>query len=196
MSGSCLSSVFSSGQIFFKDLFRFVAIKLVTKISSSSTKSSSNISNITSNINSNISSNSISSSNKGISSSNDVSIRSGMKEAARLKSSSLPHPGRIACGPAPDRRPPATKALQTVCGNTSIVWSSWRWAYMCPKHVEQIISSSAINHSVASSCFSSLRDIWRYEYSSLLEYDALPNGFYRRHEAACCIHLRCPRTTR
>jgi len=42
----------------------------------------------------------------------------------------FPHPGRIACCPAPDRRPPATKALQTVCGyNKSIVSSSWWWTY-------------------------------------------------------------------
>jgi len=34
-------------------------------------------------------------------------------------------------------------------------WSSWWWAYKCPKHVEQL--KSAINHSVASSWFSSLR---------------------------------------
>jgi len=26
----------------------------------------------------------------------------------------FPHPGRIACCPAPDRRPPATKALHTI----------------------------------------------------------------------------------
>jgi len=71
-------------------------------------------------------------------------------------SSSFPHPGRIACCPAPDRRPPATKALHTICGNnTSIVSSSWWWAYKCPKHVEQIIS--AIKHSVTSSWFYSLR---------------------------------------
>ena len=66
------------------------------------------------------------------------------------------HPGCIPCCPAPDRRPPATKALHTVCGNnTSILSSSWWWAYECPKHVEQIII--AIKHSVASSWFSSLR---------------------------------------
>jgi hypothetical protein len=70
-------------------------------------------------------------------------------------SSSFPHPGRIACCPAPDRRPPATKTLHTICGNnTSVVLSAWWWAYKCPKHVEQIIS--AINHSVASNWFSSL----------------------------------------
>ena len=60
-------------------------------------------------------------------------------------SSSFPHPGRI-----------ATKALHTICNNnTSIVSSSWWWAYKCPKYVEQFIS--AISHSVASSCFSSVR---------------------------------------
>ena len=38
--------------------------------------------------------------------------------------------------------------------NTCIVSCSWRWAYKCPKHVEQI--TSEINHSVASTWFSSL----------------------------------------
>ena len=67
-------------------------------------------------------------------------------------SNSFPHPGRIACCPVPDRRPPATKALHTIWGNnTSIFWSSWWWAYKCPKHVEQVIS--VINNSVASSWF-------------------------------------------
>jgi len=71
-------------------------------------------------------------------------------------SSNFPHPGRMACCPAPDRRPPATKALHTICGNnTIIVSSSWWWAYKCPKHVEQF--TSAINHSVASSWISFLR---------------------------------------
>jgi len=70
-------------------------------------------------------------------------------------SSSFLHPGRIAYWPAPDRRPPPTKTLHTICGNnTSIVSSSWWWAYKCPKHVEQIIT--AINLSVASSWVSSL----------------------------------------
>jgi hypothetical protein len=56
----------------------------------------------------------------------------------------------------PNSRPPATKALHTICGNnTSIVSSSWWWTYKCPKHVEHIIS--AIKHSAASSWFSSLR---------------------------------------
>jgi len=69
--------------------------------------------------------------------------------------SNFPHPGRIASSSAPNSRPPATKALHTICGNnTSIVSSSWRWAYKCPKHVEQIIS--AVKHSVTSSWFSSL----------------------------------------
>ena len=71
-------------------------------------------------------------------------------------SHNFPHPGRIACCPAPNSRPPVTKALHTIRGNnTSIVSSSWWWEYKCPKHVEQIIS--AIKHSVATSWFSSLR---------------------------------------
>jgi len=76
-------------------------------------------------------------------------------------SSSIPHPGRIACCPAPDNRQPETKALHTIvehtiCGNnTSIVSISWWWAYKCLKHVEQI--TSAINHTVATSWFSSVR---------------------------------------
>jgi len=70
-------------------------------------------------------------------------------------SHNFPHPGRIAHCPAPNSRPPATKSLHTICGNnTSIVSSSWWWAYKCPKHVDQIIS--AIKHSVVSSWFSSL----------------------------------------
>ena len=69
---------------------------------------------------------------------------------------SFPHPVCIACCSAPDRRPPATKALHTICdNNTNIVSSSWWWAYKCLKHVEQIIC--AIRHSVASCWFSSLR---------------------------------------
>ena len=65
-------------------------------------------------------------------------------------SHNFPHPGRIACCPAPNSRPPATKALlHTKCGNnTSIISSPWWWAYKCLKHVKQI--TSAINHSVAS----------------------------------------------
>jgi hypothetical protein len=50
---------------------------------------------------------------------------------------------------------PANKALHTTCdNNTSIVSSPWRWAWKCLKHVGQVIS--AINHSVASTRFSSL----------------------------------------
>jgi len=80
---------------------------------------------------------------------------SGMRESVRQLSSNLPHPGRIACCTARNSRPPATKALHTVCSsNTNIVSSSWWWAYKCPKHVEQIIS--AIKHSVTSGWFSSL----------------------------------------
>ena len=49
--------------------------------------------------------------------------RSGAGQQAHL--SSFPHPGRIACCPAPDRLPPATKTLHTTCSNnTSIVSSS------------------------------------------------------------------------
>ena len=69
---------------------------------------------------------------------------------------SFPHPGHIVRCTAPDRQPPATKTLQSICrNNTSIVSSLWWCAYKCPKYVEQIIS--AINHSVASSWFSFLR---------------------------------------
>jgi len=46
------------------------------------------------------------------------------------QSHNFPHPGRIACCSAPNSRPPATKALRTICGNnTSILSSSWQWAY-------------------------------------------------------------------
>ena len=70
-----------------------------------------------------------------------------------LQSHNFPHPGHIACCSARNSRPPATKALHTICGNNrSTVSSSWWWTYKCPKHVEQIIS--AIKHSVASSWFS------------------------------------------
>ena len=83
--------------------------------------------------------------------------RSGAgQQDERNCSKSFPHTGRIACCSNPNSRPPATKALHTICGNnTSIVSSSWWWEYECPKHVEQIII--AIKYSVASSCFSSLR---------------------------------------
>jgi len=85
-------------------------------------------------------------------------------------SSSFPHP----CCPAPDHRPPATKASHTICGNnTSTVSSSWWWAYKCPKHVEQIIS--AINRSVASSWFSS----WHYTTTHGQTYIKLVNIFIR-----------------
>ena len=49
---------------------------------------------------------------------------------------------------------PSSWARNYTCVS-SIVWSSWWWAHKSPKHVEQIIS--AINHSVASTWFSSLR---------------------------------------
>ena len=60
----------------------------------------------------------------------------------------------------PGTWPPTTsnQARHTIGGSkTRIVSSSWWWAQKCPKHVEHI--KSAINHSVASSCFffSSLR---------------------------------------
>jgi len=86
----------------------------------------------------------------------------------------LPHPGCITCCPAPNSQPPATKALHTICSNnTSIVSSSWLWAYKCPKHVEQTIST--IKHSVASSWFSSLR----------LYYDAWTN-IHQGNLGVCC----------
>jgi hypothetical protein len=67
-----------------------------------------------------------------------------------VQSHNFPHPGRIVCYSARNSRPPATKALHTICGNnTSIVSNSWWWAYNCSKHVEQIISP--IKHSVTSS---------------------------------------------
>ena len=73
-----------------------------------------------------------------------------------IQSHNFLHPGRITCCSTPNSRPPATKALHTICGNnTSIVSSSWWWAYKCLKHVEQIII--VIKPSVASSWFSSLR---------------------------------------
>jgi len=79
-----------------------------------------------------------------------------MREIVRMTSHNFSHPGRIARYSAPNSRPPATKALHTMfCKNTSIVSRSWWWAYKCPKHAEQI--TSAINHSLASSWFSSLR---------------------------------------
>ena len=73
-----------------------------------------------------------------------------------IQSSSFPHPGRVASCSAPNSRPPATKALQTIYGNnTSIVSSSLWWTCMCPKYVEQI--TIAVYPSVVSSWFSSLR---------------------------------------
>jgi len=76
------------------------------------------------------------------------------------QSHNLPHPGPIACCSDCNSRPPSTKALHTICGNNaSIVSSSWWWAYKCPKHVEQI--TSAINHSVISNWFSSLRQPYK-----------------------------------
>jgi len=95
-------------------------------------------------------------------------------------SHNFPHPGRIACFSAPNSRPPATKALHTICGNnTNIVSSSWWWAYKCPKHVEQI--TSAINRSVTSSwLFFSMHN---FEYSvalrdSLLQFQTECHPFH------------------
>jgi len=46
------------------------------------------------------------------------------------QSHNFPHPGRISCCSAPKSRLPPTKASHTICGNnTSIVLSSWWWAY-------------------------------------------------------------------
>ena len=97
-------------------------------------------------------------------------------------SSSFPHPGRIACCPAPARRRPATKALHTICGNnTSIVSSSWWWAYKCPKHVEQIIS--AIMHSVATSWF------FLYAYTKMHEQIRITFTFIGSRHVNICIEL-------
>ena len=50
----------------------------------------------------------------------------GMRNVARLQSSYISHPGRIACCSAPDLRQPPTKALHTIGGNnTHTVSSSW-----------------------------------------------------------------------
>ena len=61
--------------------------------------------------------------------------------------------GRIACLPAPDLPTTSNREIDATCHTSSIVASSWWWAYTCPKHVEQIIRS--IKHCVASSWFSS-----------------------------------------
>ena len=75
-----------------------------------------------------------------------------VRRSVSVESHNFPHPGRLACSCAPNSRPPANKALHTICGNnTSTVSSPWWWAYKCPKHVEQIMT--AIKHSVASSRF-------------------------------------------
>ena len=80
----------------------------------------------------------------------------------------VPHPGHVACFLAPECWPSTTKASHTICdNNTSIISSSfWWWAYKCPKHVEQVIS--AINNSVASSWFSSLRNLSRHHCTEKL----------------------------
>ena len=54
---------------------------------------------------------------------------SGMGDVARLQSSNIPHPWRIAGCPAPDLRQQTTKASHTIGGNnTHIFSSSWWWA--------------------------------------------------------------------
>jgi len=78
----------------------------------------------------------------------NVLVAGGRRDEGEC-SSSLSHPGHIACCPTPDRRPPATKALPTICSNnTSTVWSSWWWAYNRADY--------KCNKPAASSCFSSL----------------------------------------
>jgi len=93
----------------------------------------------------------------------------------------FPHPGRIVCCPAPNSRPPPTKALHTICGNNTSIVSSSRWlAYKCPKHIGQIIS--AMKRSVASSWFSSLRlyyDAWTNVHQ-MLHYVSEANAFLLR----------------
>jgi len=98
-------------------------------------------------------------------------------------SSSFPHPWHIACCPAPDRRPPATKALHTVRGNNT---STAKWIEM--KHnmyvyftcictlstlfVEHIISSIRINRMTTRSRWKFRictinNDLTLYSFSSL-----------------------------
>jgi len=104
-------------------------------------------------------------------------------------SSSFPDPGRIACCPAPDRRPLTTKALHTIFGNnTSIVSSSWWWAYKCPKHVEQIIS--AIKHSVVPSWFSSLHHGHISEKSDTSLWKASGRNYGTYSRSRHCYHRR------
>ena len=101
----------------------------------------------------------------------------------------FPYPGRIACCPAPDRRPSATKALHTICGNNiSVASSCWRWAYKCPKHVEQIIS--AINLSALSSWFSSLYKYSKRSISLVAEVTICNTSFYTKYSHSCCSVLR------
>ena len=102
----------------------------------------------------------------------------------RCCSSSFPHLGHIACCPAPDRRPPTTKALHTKCdNNTIIVSSSWWWACKCPKHVEQIMS--AVKHSVASSCFPSLSSYSFLSLSSLCLSQSLRTRYEGTFRSSC-----------
>ena len=78
---------------------------------------------------------------------------SGMRDAVWLLSNSFPHPGCIACCPAPDLPTTSNQESHATCHTSSVVASSWWWAWTCQKHVEQITSS--IKYWVASSWFSS-----------------------------------------
>jgi len=47
-----------------------------------------------------------------------------VSEVREIESHNFPHPGRIACCFAPNSRPPATRALHTICGNNTSIFSS------------------------------------------------------------------------
>ena len=105
----------------------------------------------------------------------------------------FPHHGRIACCSAPNSRPPATKALQTIHGNnTSIVSNSCWWAYKCPKHVEII---SAIKHSVTSSWFSSLRlqrpIVYWFVFTTGVKFCLCETGIVLLHIIQTDVSLHC-----
>ena len=94
------------------------------------------------------------------------------------KSNSIPHPGRIACCPAPEFSTTNNQELYTTRHTSSIVVGSSWWVYSCPKYVEQITSS--IKHFVASTWSPSHLNlmcmIWGFhslieEYCSILGYD-------------------------
>ena len=67
---------------------------------------------------------------------------------------------QLPCCPAPDRQPPATKALHTICGNNDDG------------------NMSAINHSVASSWVSSLRIDWGKLWKKTRSQDILLQVWY------------------